>query len=210
MASVDCTSDEASYAVTIGPAEGVLWGRDPRYYDYLRRCELSPGSDRYTLYEEAHLILLDPAPLYGEAGNVINGFHRRYSTNPVNFWSSPHDQPLPQTLTLGWPSPQTFDCVQLTFDTLTRAYVEMPINREDLGVSGRCVRDYDLQIWQENAWRTVLQERGNYHRHRVHRFRERLSTDRLRLIVLATNEEGWPARVYEIRVYDDSQSPRMG
>jgi hypothetical protein len=204
MGAVDATSDEASYALTLEPAEGVSWGRDARYYDYVRRCERPAISDRFTLSEEAHLILLDPAPSYGEASNVVNGFHRRYSTNPVNLWSSAPDQSLPQMLTLSWSQPQTFDCLQLTFDTLTRAYVEMPVNREELGVSGRCIRDYDLQLWQDGAWRTILQERGNYHRHRVYRFAERLCSDQLRLVVLATNEPGWPARVYEVRVYDDS------
>ena len=134
---------------------------------------------------------------------MVNGYHRRYSTNPVNMWISATGEPLPQTLTLSWPQPQTFNCVQLTFDTLRRAYVEMPINREELGVSGQCVRDYDLQVWQDGAWCNILQERGNYHRYRVHRFASGLHSDRLRLVVLATNEKGWPARVYEIRVYED-------
>jgi len=204
MGPVDATSDEASYALTLDQAAGVSWARDASYYDYLRRCELAPGAERYALSEEAHLVLLDPAPSYGQARNVINGHHRRYSTNPVSMWISAPGEPLPQTLTLSWPLPQAFDCVQLTFDSLTRAYVEMPINREELGVSGRCVRDYDLEVRQDGVWRTILQVRGNYHRHQVHRFPERLCGDALRLVVLATNEAGWPARVYELRVYDDA------
>jgi len=93
---------------------------------------------------------------------------------------------------------------QLTFDTLYRAYVEMPINREELGVAGMCVRDYDLRACSGGTWQTILEERGNYHRHRVHRFPQGVRADQLRLVVLATNEPGWPARVYEVRVYNGS------
>ena len=203
MIAADPTSDEDSYALTLSPAAGIAWGRALHHYDYLRRCELTPGADRYTLSEDAQLIRLAPSPPYGEARNVINGWHRRFSTNPVNMWMSALDEPLPQSLTLSWPEPQRFNCVQLTFDTLYRAYVQMPINREELGVAGMCVRDYDLQACCEGTWQTILEERSNYHRHRVHRFPQGVCTAQLRLVVLATNEPGWSARIYEVRVYDD-------
>lgn len=199
----DATSDEDCYALTLAPAPDVFWGRDAHPYDYLRRCERTPDAPRYGLSDDAHLMRLSPAPRYGEAANVTNGWHRRFSTNPVNMWISARDAPLPQSLTLSWPAPVDFNCVQLTFDTLYRAYVEMPINRERMGVAGMCVRDYDLQVWHDGAWHTILEERGNYHRHRVHRLTKRQRSDKLRLVVLATNEPGWPARVYEVRVYHE-------
>jgi len=77
----------------------------------------------------------------------------------------------------------------------------MPINTEALGVSGMCVRDYDLEVWDGAGWRTVHAERGNYLRHRVHRLPAMQTSDRLRLVVCATNEIGWQVRVYEVRVY---------
>jgi len=199
----DPTSDEDSYSLTLEPAPGVFWGHDHHYYDYVRRSELSPSEERFSLHEDAHLFRLQPSPAYGEASNVINGWHRRFCTNPINMWMSDLEESLPQHLTLQWQTPQRFNCVQLTFDTLYRGYRQMPINREELGVSGMCVRDYDLLIWQGDKWQTILQERGNYHRHRVHRFSRTFETTKLRLLVLATNEPGWPARVYEIRVYDE-------
>jgi hypothetical protein len=201
MMPVDPTCDEDCYALTVTPAADVSWGRDGRYVDYLRRCERLPGADRYTLYEEAHLVRLAPCPRYGEAANVTDGHHRRYSSNPVHMWMSARGQPLPQSLTLRWAAPQRFDCVQLTYDTLYRSYVDMPINREGLGAAGMCVRDYDLQVETLTGWQTLLSERGNTLRQRVHRF-PAVESAALRLVVLATQEPGWEARVYEVRVYN--------
>jgi hypothetical protein len=189
--------------LTLGPAAGVYWARDDHAYDYCRRVEREPGAGRYGIHRDAHLFRLEPGPPYGEAANVINGWHRRFASNPVNMWISDRDEALPQWLELAWDAPIWFDCVQLTFDTLALSYREMPINREELGVSGRCVRDYDLEVWRDGTWETVLKERGNYHRHRVHCL-PRQRAERLRLVVRATQEPGWPARVYEVRVYDDA------
>ena len=62
-----------------------------------------------------------------------------------------------------------------------------------------CAADYKLELETSSGWRTVAEERGNYHRRRVHSF-EALKAKRLRLTVLATN--GAPtARVYEVRAY---------
>ncbi len=197
----DPTSDEACYALLLEPCEDVAWGRDSWRYDYARRCVLEPGQGRFAISPDTHLFKLDPAPPYGEAANVVNGWNRRFSTNPVNMWLSDVDQPLPQWLELQWDAPQRFNVVQLTFDTMRRGYRKMPINTEEMGVSGMCVRDYDLEVWDGERWRTVHSERNNYLRHRVHRLSDVQETNRLRLIVRATNEIGWQVRVYEVRVY---------
>ncbi|MFH1086105.1 MAG: FAD-dependent oxidoreductase [Chloroflexota bacterium] len=200
----DCTSDESSLLLALGPAGGVYWARDRHAYDHCRRVEREVGAVRYAIHRDAHLFRLTPAPSYGEAANVVNGWHRRFSSNPVNMWISDLHEPLPQWLELAWDAAIWFDCVQLTFDTLALSYRDMPINRDALGVAGRCVRDYDLEVWRDGAWVTILQERGNYHRQQVHRV-PRQRAGRLRLVVRATHEPGWPARVYEVRVYDDGK-----
>lgn len=65
-----------------------------------------------------------------------------------------------------------------------------------------CVKDYSIECRLGGSWRTVAEARENYFRRRVHRF-EPVRSDRLRLTVLATN--GAPAaRVYEVRVYNES------
>ena len=199
----DETSDESSYMLALDPCVDVLWGRDRDHYGYARRAELPERGTRYILSADTHLFRLGPRPSYGEATNVNDGWHRRYSTTPTHMWMSARGANLPQSCTLAWPEPQWLNTVQLTFDTLYRAYRDMPINREELGVAGMCVRDYDLEVWRDGKWDVVHRERGNHRRHRVHRLLERLQTTQLRLVVRATNEPGWPARVYEIRVYDE-------
>lgn len=195
------TCDEACYVLLLEPDADLAWGRDSWRYDNLRRCALKPDGAQFAIWPDTHLVQLDPAPPYGEATNVIDGWNRRYSTNPLHMWQSNVDEPLPQWLTLTWDQPQRFNLVQLTFDTMRRGYRKMPINTEALGVSGMCVRDYDLEVWDGAGWRTVHAERGNYLRHRVHRLPATQTSDRLRLVVRATNEIGWQVRLYEVRVY---------
>ncbi len=205
----DPTSDEACYALLADACDGVAWGRDSWRYDYVRRCALDAGTAAFQIWPDAQLFALEPAPLYGEAVNVVNGWNRRFSTNPVNMWLSDVDQPLPQWIALQWEEPQRFDVVQITFDTMRRGYRKMPINTVEMGASGMCVRDYDLEVHEVGAadgeeWHPVHAERGNYLRHRVHRLPEIQETDGLRLVVRATNEIGWQVRIYEVRVYLES------
>lgn len=68
-----------------------------------------------------------------------------------------------------------------------------------------CVRDYDLEILRDGGWETIVRERGNVHRHRIHRLEARQQTSALRLVVRGTHEPGWPARVDEVRVYDEPE-----
>ena len=66
-----------------------------------------------------------------------------------------------------------------------------------------CVCDYDPEVGSGSACQTIVQARGRYRRHQVHRLSQRVQSERLRPVVLLTNEPGWPARAYEVRVYDD-------
>ena len=85
----------------------------------------------------------------------------------------------------------------LTFDTNTGRRENLPLFRYP-----DCVKDYDLEARLRGSWKTIASARNNYMRRRDHRF-DRLEADALRLKVLATN--GAPsARVYEIRVYDET------
>ncbi|MFQ6041328.1 MAG: discoidin domain-containing protein [Candidatus Poribacteria bacterium] len=116
-------------------------------------------------------------------------------------WISNRGEPLPQSLTLDFGELKSFRQVNLTFDTFYRTYREMPFNcnRE---ISEMCVKDYALEIWDGTSWKTIVEVTNNYRRHRAHKF-DRVSASKLRLTVKTMNGEGLPARVYEIRVYDD-------
>jgi hypothetical protein len=150
---------------------------------------------------DARLALqITPAPPVGEARNVVNGFHRRFSRGPLNMWMSDPAQGLPQSLTLTWPEPRRIRRVELTFDTLHRASAKYPFH-SGKRVSEMLVRDYALSAFHGSGWTEVVRVEGNIHRFRAHQL-EQLSTSQLRLTVLSVWGEGFGARVYQIRVAD--------
>ena len=127
-----------------------------------------------------------------EPKNVIDGWTRKHDGAP-HMWAGDPEQPLPQTLELRWAEPQTVNAVYLTFDTnLNTKRIVAPVPPE-------CVRDYDIALYDGKTWTTVIEERGNFLRHRIHRFPER-TIRRLRVVTHATNGVK-EARIYEIRVY---------
>jgi hypothetical protein len=128
--------------------------------------------------------------------NVISGITRP-AGGDWNLWVSDGSQALPQHLDLKWDRPVEIARVQLIFDTDTNSYMmgAKSVGRRAL----YCVRDYQLAVPEGDGWRVLVAESGNYHRRRVHRF-EPVSTDRLRLTVLATNGDP-SARVFEVRAY---------
>jgi len=126
--------------------------------------------------------------------NVVNGWARRVGSAP-NMWASATDQDLPQTLELAWKTPQRINCLYLTFDTdLNAKWATTPLPPE-------CIRDYTVTVHDGTDWKTVVEEKGNFQRRRIHRF-ETHSVRKLRLTVHATNGAK-DARVFEIRAYNE-------
>ena len=96
-----------------------------------------------------------------------------------------------------WVIDRTFDTIYLTFDTYLsdRRVQRTPWRNPE------CARDYELSVWQDGEWKTLLQIEGNFHRRRVHRLGKTMA-DKLRVTVLGTNGDR-SARVYEVRVYQE-------
>ena len=166
-----------------------------------RRCWIDDGASEFGTDGDAHCFELTPAPAYGEAANVINGWNRRFCTNPVNAWIA--EPGFPQTLTLEWGEAHAIDTVHLAFDTLTRVYREMPFNCGER-VSPMCVRSYDVDARVSGEWVRVAEAEDNYRRRRVHEF-ERVTADALRLTVRSVWDDAYSARVYEVRVYGEGR-----
>ncbi|UCH34817.1 MAG: FAD-dependent oxidoreductase, partial [Armatimonadota bacterium] len=196
----DETSDEGRCALVIAPADGVSLAANRWATDFAQRCEAREGDAAFTTMPEPLAIRIQPRPVHGEAMNVINGYNRRFCTNPVDMWMSAPGAPLPQSVVLEWPEPVRLGRVHLTFDTLNRSYLGMPFNCGGR-VSEMCARDYSLEAEVDGEWRTLVEERGNYRRFRVHEFAP-VTASRLRLTIRAANGDGWGARVYEIRAYE--------
>jgi hypothetical protein len=144
------------------------------------------------------LLRLTPPPPLGEAANVLDGYHRRFSRGPTHMWMSDPAQGLPQDLTLTWAEPQTFDSVHITFDNLAAARHEYPWEN-GTRVLPILVKAYQLAIWSKGTWRTIAREEENHHRFCRLTF-EAVQTDRLRLRVLSTHGGTGQARVYQVWV----------
>ena len=195
----DETSDEGRCAVTVAAAPGVSIGVNRWAVDFAQRCEARDGDAAFATAAEPPVFRVYPRPAHGEAANVINGFNRRFCTNSVNMWMSAPGAALPQSLILEWPQPVRFSRVHLTFDALYHAYLSMPFNSGER-VSEMCARDYSVEVFSDAEWATLVEERGNYRRFRVHEFPPVVSS-RLRLTIHAANGDDYGARVYEVRVY---------
>jgi len=203
LAPKDPKSDEDRYCITAEPAAGVEWARQEGLCDFARRCWVPTSARDYETDADAHCFRLNPAPPYGEAVNVINGWNRRFCTNPVNAWIA--EPGLPQTLTLEWDEPVACNTVHLVFDTLTRAYPSMPFNRGERA-SPMCVKAYDLHARVRDEWVLIGQETENFRRRRVHSF-DRVFAEAVRLTVCSVWDERHSARVYEMRVYNEEGAP---
>lgn len=190
------------YYVHLKPARGILWQahRDEPGQPSLVPPGVTPadmpGPSRWrpATGGRAFLMEVDPPGRPFGPQNVIRGTNR--PDRWTNIWISDPSKGFPAWIELRWQRPVSFNLVQLTFDTDALKRVTLPLFRYP-----ECVKEYSLLVHDGRGWREVHRERDNYMRRRVHRL-EPITTDRLRVVVHATN--GAPAaRIYEIRVYNE-------
>ena len=141
----------------------------------------------------------------GPAAQVRDGFTRElfphlgpWADGASHRWES---ATLPAWIELTWATPQVIAEVRLTFDSgLQRELIlsasDSTSRKTIRGAQPELVRDYELQC----DGRTVVVERDNIVRHRIHGLPEPVATRRLRLVVHATH--GAPqARVFAVSVF---------
>ena len=112
------------------------------------------------------------------------------------------DESLPQTLEMSFSDIIECNTLQLTFDTdlNTNIYLPRPWGTVGEGDRAVCVKDYDVIGITPNGQEVNLVScRGNYQRHKVHRF-DTVQLEKILVRVLETNGDP-SARIYEIRCY---------
>jgi hypothetical protein len=194
---------EKLYYVYTGKHEGLFWQQNRVPNDRgVSLCPVGatsaslPGASRWRSFTEGRSFAIRIAPeiFPYSAENIIRGTNR--PDKWTNIWISDPAKSLPAWIELRWNRKISFNTVQITFDTNATRRATLPLYRYP-----ECVKDYRIEIGSAGSWRSVVDEQDNYARRRVHTF-DRVSSDRLRLTILATN--GSPsARVYEVRVYDE-------
>lgn len=181
---------EASPEVEWHISPAVLPGQIAAYED-------RPGHYRRFGSGQTLSFRVSPAQRGYEPDQVISGEARPHRS--TNEWRSDPAYPLPAWLQLAWDSPKTIRQVQVTFPGhLLREYHAYPPFFRD----PQTLRDYEIQVAEPDGWRTVTRVHGNTSTRVVHTLEAPVTTDRVRLVALATNGDP-SAGVYEIRVYEN-------
>lgn len=202
--NVDLTAeqlgDEPGYIrVDLAEAEGVEWVVSPHVLPgQIATYEDSPG--RYRRFGGGSTLSFTVEPPQTPYGpeNVTRGATRPHRA--ANQWRSNPSDPLPQWIEMTWDQPQSLSQVQLTFagNLLREYHAYPPLHRDP-----QCVREYAVQVHVEGQWVTVAAESHNYSNRVVHNF-DQVTSDRLRIVVYATNGDE-SAGIYEIRCYETPQ-----
>ncbi|TXK84883.1 FAD-dependent oxidoreductase [Paenibacillus sp. N3.4] len=131
---------------------------------------------------------------------AIDGMNRPYGGPHV--WSS---QPLsgsePEWLELSWRKPVTLRTVHVTFnDDINEDLINLHHHTTPFETIPELVKDYRIEAFESGAWTTVAEVRSNRKRKRVHPLDRTVTTERIRIVVKATNGARI-AEIIEVRVY---------
>lgn len=185
---VDRDVNPGYYLIKVEGSPDVYIGYNPRSFPGIQRIDLS--SKFNTARGVYPLRLNPPSKPYGPE-NIINGISRPTCSAP-NLWIS--EEGFPQSVDLDFPEPQRINTIYITFDT----NLDTPEPFRNVP-EPECVRDYAVYYKINGERIKLLEERGNYHRRRVHRFNE-IECEGISIEVLSTNGDPY-ARIYEIRIY---------
>ncbi|MNO20746.1 FAD dependent oxidoreductase [compost metagenome] len=144
--------------------------------------------------------LLSPTQAY-TAEKVIDGYHRPFAG--PHLWSSDLlRKDSPEWLELNWPAPVNIRTVHITFnDDVNEDLINLHHHRTPFEAIPELVKDYLVQVDVDGEWITVAEGRNNRKRRVVHSLERLVTSNRLRVVVEATN--GCPrAEIFEIRVYE--------
>jgi hypothetical protein len=197
------TMPDSLYFLTLDAAPEISWamfndvsGQTSRVPVGSTAADLAPGNI-WRPFTHGHSFCLRVHPEqkpYG-AENIVRG------TNRPDLWTNIYVsgtiQNSPAWVELKFPSPVSFNQVQLTFDTDTSRRISLPLFHYP-----ECVKHYEVAVPDAGGWKTLVRVEDNYFRHRMHQL-DSIQSDRIRINLLETN--GSPeARLYEVRVYNTS------
>lgn len=184
--------------IDLEPAEDIEWHVSPAVQPGQIACfEESPNHYRRFGGGQSLSFKVDPPQQAYEPGQVISGETRPH--NSTNQWRSDPAVPLPQWIELAWDKPHKIQQLQITFPGhLLREYHAYPPHYRD----PQCAQAYEIQTWTGGTWVTRVQITDNTTTRVVHTLEEPVSTDKVRIVVNATNGDP-SAGIYEIRCYED-------
>lgn len=207
IAPKNCLSDDDRLAFVLKPdVPGLEIARKDGLYSGVRSLEgltEEGGVPAYLVTPRSVALRLEPAPQVGEASQVLNGVNRRFSENPKSMWQPAS---LPASLVLRWKDPIEANQIRITFDTLTRAALEMPYESKQRA-SKQCVKEFSVKLFYGASLVHTISRENWYHRLAVLDC-ESVVFDRLVLELEALWDQTTTPGVYEIRVYNTDQRLR--
>lgn len=192
----DDSSPTSYVRIDASGSSEVEWAISPAVQPGQLACfEDTPGHYRRFGGGQSLSFQIDPPQNGYSPEQALTGETRPHHS--TNVWRSNPDAPLPQWLELEWDKQQTIQQVQITFaGHLLREYHAYPPFYRD----PQCARAYQIQVWDDGAWNTVVDVEDNTTIRAVHTLESPITTNKVRLLVLATNGDS-SAAVYELRCY---------
>lgn len=138
---------------------------------------------------------VDPPQHAYSPEHVISGVTRPYRF--TNLWRSDPRDTLPQWLELNWEELQSITQIELTFpgSLLWEYHGYAPFYRDP-----QCPKDYRIEAYIGGAWEQLLEVKENYQRHCRYTLAQPVQTQRLRVVIVATNGDP-SAAIFEVRCY---------
>lgn len=160
----------------------VLW--DKKKFDHTAPCiRLSAPSQAFAAFK------------------ATDGYLRPYGG--PHLWSSEQLEPgREEWLELAWTAPVTLRQVQVTFnDDVNEDLINLHHHITPYEILPTLVKDYRIEAYMDGNWTAVAAGSDNHKRKHVHTLAEAVTTDRLRVVIGATNGSQY-AEIIEVRVYE--------
>ena len=195
----DAAADADRVIISLNEDRNVWWALNTERHEISQMVEHSHHEDYWDALKAMGTMRLSPEVPLGDAANINNGFHRRFTRGPVNAWISKGT--APQDIALTWPEPVTLRRIDVTFDNLVAERHDNPWESARR-VLPMMAKEYELSALINGEWVKIAGDDTNIHRFRVHTF-DAVTTEAIRLSVKANHGEGGEARVYQIAAFSD-------
>jgi len=187
--------ETARVKVIINATPGIYWRSLQNLTMYQSSGER--GADgKWTMRTHSSLCasIAEPSEPIADCGpqNVINGFSRIVKADMYE-WVSDPEQSMPQWIELELNEPTDIHSVSVVFDTdlVNPGTCQMKVPHVH-----RCIKDYNIEVYNGKSWVKVADEKDNFMRKRTHSF-DAIKAEKIRVNALATWGDK-SARIMEI------------
>jgi hypothetical protein len=143
--------------------------------------------------------LTEPTSAFA-AEKAVDGYVRPYA-GPHMWSSEPMREGEPEWLELSWTKAVSIGSLHLTFnDDVNEDLINLHHHRTPFDTIPSLVKDYRVEANVDGSWQTIVSCSDNHKRKHVHTWTQSVTTDRIRVVIEATNG-GTYAEIIEVRAY---------